>query len=817
MFFHSRSFGRWGDRHQRERLLETEEDEEGSDYNHYEDYSEDELREPEAADEAEAFAAGIWPFGCEGNLDDVPVPTGANCAMLSNMLSQAEGDIGEYSFGGQAEMLPALPGLFVDGVGSVPLPLSKEYAEILTAHCGKSPVGCERDPRVNEKERKSWQLHPDCVELKNPLWHSGMEKLSMMIADRLGYKGVPLQCLLYKLQIYGEGSRSVKHQETEEEEGKVATLVMQLPSLHEGGDLVVYQGGKELIRHDFGKTGGTAPYAPHYAVQYAEAEHSLEEVTSGCRLVLVYSICLPPDIRYLAPKNDKRTVIDNLTDVMKRMHTSGDTFALLLSHKYSEKVIGDLGSGALDGVDRAQIKLLERANGQLPANLKLNLYIAHLNHEIEYYETGGDEEPSWEEINRQEGIALLSIAGDPLPYESSDGATEKLNFLNPANETLSQLWKEHGTSTFEGTKKKTTFSRFAIIGWPAVDDLVNIFKFVGEMAGLTAFQLVGSIDKATLRTLLEHGCGDPVKQSTISLGFCQMLCLALVEVGDAALVDVFFKNVFKRLSSQVDLVPSILVLMRSFEWDSVGPVSMDAVRRMGYEQGWELALRVVDGLERGAAQTAMLKVAIDKGRNLSPESLASPRLAGLLWKWAIRCSDEAVVTDVVALFESLDPSLLSSVLEVFAQCTDSSDSEDHFMALASIAAVRLEWLKTQMAPLEKPFSWEMPEAYFPEDDRVEAFLRGPESTMTVHKFSSVADAQKYVKRHTWEHEKSSFEMAAGGRGNNAYVTITKTLDWFKKSQGPLEKYKTEVKTLIKRYGAALRVSPNATGRKRVRE
>lgn len=33
----------------------------------------------------------------------------------------------------------------------------------------------------------------------------------------------------------------------------IATLVVQLPSLHEGGDLVVYRGGDVRYRHDFGK------------------------------------------------------------------------------------------------------------------------------------------------------------------------------------------------------------------------------------------------------------------------------------------------------------------------------------------------------------------------------------------------------------------------------------------------------------------------------------------------------------------------------------------------------------------------------------
>ncbi|KAG6612798.1 uncharacterized protein IUM83_03445 [Phytophthora cinnamomi] len=102
------------------------------------------------------------------------------------------------------------------------------------------------------------------------------------------YKGVPTQCLLYKLLVYGEGGHFVKHQDTEKEDGMVAALVVQMPNVHEGGDLVVYRRGEEKYRHDFGKSDGTAPYLPHYAVHYADAEHSLEQVTSvlACSCVL---------------------------------------------------------------------------------------------------------------------------------------------------------------------------------------------------------------------------------------------------------------------------------------------------------------------------------------------------------------------------------------------------------------------------------------------------------------------------------------------------------------------------------------------------
>ncbi|EEY69711.1 uncharacterized protein PITG_06187 [Phytophthora infestans T30-4] len=158
---------------------------------------------------------------------------------ISEILASADEHAGEYSFGGLAQTLPVVPGLFVNNVGSIPLPLAPDHAEKLIAKCAKSPFGHNMDTKMDESVRKSWQLEPDQVELRNPLWQIGMETLTETIATRLGYKGVPLNCVLYKLLVYGEGGHFLKHQDTEKEDGMIATLVVQPPSTHEGGDLIL--------------------------------------------------------------------------------------------------------------------------------------------------------------------------------------------------------------------------------------------------------------------------------------------------------------------------------------------------------------------------------------------------------------------------------------------------------------------------------------------------------------------------------------------------------------------------------------------------
>ncbi|OWZ02866.1 hypothetical protein PHMEG_00025503 [Phytophthora megakarya] len=587
-------------------------------------------REDEKPDEEEIFGSGKWPFGGEGQLSDVPVPTGAVAQQISEMLSRADNNAGEYSFGGQANTLPAIPGLYVDGVGLIPVPLTEEHATKLMAKCDKSPFGRKLDTMMDENVRKSWQLAPDQVELKNPLWHTGMEKLSDTIAGRLGYKDIPMQCKLYKLLVYGEGGHFVKHQDTEKEDGMVATLVIQLPSVHEGGNLVVYRRGEVKYRHDFGKQEGTAEYLPHYAVHYADAEHALETVVSGFRLVLVYSICLPSTMRHLT-RNHDQSLSEELGGVINSMSRDDESFALLLSHEYTEKSITELGSGALKGIDRARVQVLEEANEVASSEKKLQLFIAKLNHDISYYDDGG----SWAESDRNESINWYSPEGD------------------------------------------------------------------------------------------SHGI--------------------------------------------------------------------------------KMALQIADGLDEGVAQLALLNEAVTKALNLPEEKLCASSTLGLLWKWAIRCSDRAIFDSVAGKFIQTKPSLLQPVIDAFSQHIGTIDLiDDKFAVLTSIAGRRIEWLKNQLGVQGQSFSWEMPDAYFPDNAHVEAFLRGPNESMDtvgIRHFNGIKHARNYAAK--WMRNKqinASFTLEADGHGQNAYVVITKTRSWFSQHQKTLVEYREELNRLSLRYG-----------------
>ena len=69
-----------------------------------------------------------------------------------------------------------------------------------------------------------------------------------------------------------------------------ATLIVQLPSNHKGGGLIVKHCGTQKI-HDFGEAAGECSKHVYYAAHFSDVWHEVRKVTSGYRCALVYNLC----------------------------------------------------------------------------------------------------------------------------------------------------------------------------------------------------------------------------------------------------------------------------------------------------------------------------------------------------------------------------------------------------------------------------------------------------------------------------------------------------------------------------------------------
>jgi hypothetical protein len=267
---------------------------------------------------------------------------------------------GSICTGGVASKLPVLPGLTVEGVGVVHVPITETTASALKAVAQQAPYGKGTETIVDRAVRDTWQINADQVSFQNSEWNENLENLVCAAADGLGVAPNMVQAHLYKLLLYETGGFFKKHRDTEKEDGMFATLVVQLPSVFEGGAFVVSHNGK---KHTFKlDDAATAPYSSHYVAHYADCEHEILPATSGYRLGLVYSLCYKgkssetPSARVLETAG-------RLLRNIERLPREDQLFAVPLDHQYTTISLSALGDGALKGKDKALANTISRAKG----------------------------------------------------------------------------------------------------------------------------------------------------------------------------------------------------------------------------------------------------------------------------------------------------------------------------------------------------------------------------------------------------------------------------------------------------------------------
>jgi len=92
----------------------------------------------------------------------------------------------------------------------------------------------------------------------------------------------------YKLLVYEAGSFFASHRDTEKIPNMFATLVVNLPSAHEGGELIISHAGQSQ-RYSF---ADSSLFAPRFVAFYADCYHEVKPITSGYRLCLVYNLAI---------------------------------------------------------------------------------------------------------------------------------------------------------------------------------------------------------------------------------------------------------------------------------------------------------------------------------------------------------------------------------------------------------------------------------------------------------------------------------------------------------------------------------------------
>jgi hypothetical protein len=286
-----------------------------------------------------------------------------------------------------------LPGLEVGGLGPVGLPLTASGAKELKEHCTQAPYGKGEQTLVDTKVRRVWRLAPDGFRLSNPDWAAFLRQAVQAVQQGLGLEDQKLEAHLYDLLLYEKGGFFLPHRDGEKLERMVATLVVVLPSPHEGGELVVRHDGQERVV-DFG--GAAGAFQTHFAAFYADCEHEVRPLRAGRRLCLVYNLTLKKGKKGLSAPRTSGFVAE--AAALLRGWGGGEAagkMAFILGHQYTAQ---GLAWDALKGADRVKAQVLDEAARQAGCRVHLALLTLH--------QTGGAEEkdggPGWGDDGEEE-------------------------------------------------------------------------------------------------------------------------------------------------------------------------------------------------------------------------------------------------------------------------------------------------------------------------------------------------------------------------------------------------------------------------------
>ena len=138
-------------------------------------------------------------------------------------------------------------------------------------------------------------------------WTEDLAQILGRVTSALGVTG-QVEAALYKLLVYDTGSFFLSHRDSEKAPGMFATLVVVLPSIYTGGELLIRHKGRTVrldLRHD-------EPSEVAYAAFYADCRHEVLPVVSGYRLALVYNLLRvgdgpPPQPPDYAPQQHQAT------------------------------------------------------------------------------------------------------------------------------------------------------------------------------------------------------------------------------------------------------------------------------------------------------------------------------------------------------------------------------------------------------------------------------------------------------------------------------------------------------------------------------
>lgn len=266
--------------------------------------------------------------------------------------------------------------LSVKGIGPISLPLTPAVVKALIETARPARYGLRDKTLLDKRVRNCWEIPASRLKLEGQDWQQALQGALDELAIDLGLPGrrkaSVLQAHPYNLLIYGRGQFSRPHQDTGKLRGMVATLVVVLPSPHQGGALVIeHLGEKQQFQ------GAPARGKLKLIAFYADCHHELRPVRNGYRVALTFNLTLGD-----AGPSGEQLPSARLTEALRQYFRTPQArrfygrearkpgkWAFLLDHEYTQS---GLGWARLKNGDRVRAGVLAK----VARELDLEIYLA---------------------------------------------------------------------------------------------------------------------------------------------------------------------------------------------------------------------------------------------------------------------------------------------------------------------------------------------------------------------------------------------------------------------------------------------------------
>lgn len=388
----------------------------------------------------------------------------ATPAHISRLLTAVDRP-GDFYATGTVEIAP--PAMTVDRL-RLSFPVPDAQARALIGLAEPAPYGRGGETLVDPAVRKVWQIAAPRVAI-GARWQRTLDAIVADAAHGLGVSG-SVRAELYKLLVYDPGSFFVEHRDTEKVDGMFGTLVVVLPSAHEGGELVVRHGDRD-VRLDLRRDD---PAEIAWCAFYTDCCHQLCPVTSGNRICLVYNLVRDGE-GLSAP--DHTNAVDAIADALRAYAAGGSGWptklAFALEHHYTPKGLSFAG---LKNGDRAAAATLAAAAGRAGCEVHLAM--------ITIAETGSAEE-NYDRGRRRrryddDHFEVIEVFDRTVAAEDWRAIDDRRPAFGAIPMEPGELWPPdaiaeespdeqhyHEATGNEGAEFQRTYRRATLVVWPA--------------------------------------------------------------------------------------------------------------------------------------------------------------------------------------------------------------------------------------------------------------------------------------------------------------------------------------------------------------